>query len=93
METVFVVRRIVMSGDIPRNEVRSATHTVSGAGLFRLFEKLHQDPNVISIEHEKEGANFRVTVYYAVMDLEVQFAAVSAFIELAVDEANRVART
>ena len=81
-----------MSSEIPQNEVRSVTHTVSGSGLFPLFEKLHDNPNVLKIEHERAGANFKVTIHYAIMDLALQLAAVSASIEQAVAEANDTAR-
>ena len=81
-----------MTGEVPQNEVRSVTHTVSESGLFPLFEKLHDNRNVLKIEHERAGANFKVTIYFAIMDLALKLAAVSTSIELAVAEANDTAR-
>lgn len=80
-----------MTGEIPQNEVRSETYIVSGAGLFPLFKKLHDDRNVLKIEHERVGAGFEVTIHYAIMNLELQLAAVSTSIEKAVAEANDTA--
>lgn len=80
-----------MTGAIPQNEVRSVTHTVSESGLFPLFEKLRGDRNVLKIEHERVDANFKVTIHYAIMNLPLQLADVSASIERAVAEANGTA--
>lgn len=80
-----------MTGEIPQNEVRSVTYIVSGSGLFPLLEKLHDDRNVLKIEHERVDAGFQVTIHYAIMDLALQLAAVSASIEKAVTEANDTA--
>jgi hypothetical protein len=81
-----------MNREIPQNEVRSVTHTISKSGLFPFFEKLHDDRNVIKIEHERSGANFEVTIHFAIMDLAHKLGAVSASIEQAVAEANDTAR-
>lgn len=86
--TVFPTKESRMTREIPQNEVRKSTHTISEAGLIPLFEKLHNDKNVLKLEHERAGANFQVTIHYAIMDLELQLASVSATIEQAVAEAN-----
>jgi hypothetical protein len=77
-----------MSRDIPKNEIRTSTHVVSGKGLIPLLEKLHDNSDVLKIEHERSGANFQVTIHYAIMDLELKLAAVSASIEQAIADAN-----
>ena len=81
-----------MSREIPQNEVRIVTHTVSESVLFPLLEKLHDNRDVLKIEHERAGANFKVTIHYAIMDLALQLAAMSASIEQAVAEANNTVR-
>lgn len=81
-----------MVGEIPQNEVRTSVHIVSKGSLFLLFGKLHDDRNVLKIEHERAGADFKVTVHYAVMDLALRLAAISASIEQAVVTANDAAR-
>lgn len=80
-----------MSREIPQNEIRSETFTVSESGLFPLFEKLHDIRNVLTIEHERAGTNFKVTVHYAIMDLEFKLAVLSTAIGEAVTEANDIA--
>ena len=80
-----------MSGEIPQNKACCVTHTISRSGLFPLLEKLLDNRNVLKVEYERSNGNFKVTVHYAIMDLAIQLAAVSASIEQAVAEANETA--
>lgn len=63
-----------MTDEVPQNEVLSVTYTISRSGLYPLFEKLHANSNVVKIEHtwDQRSADFRVTVYFAIMDLSKQ---------------------
>jgi hypothetical protein len=72
--------------------MHSVTHMVSGSGLFSLFEKLHEDHNVIKIEHERVGVNYQVTIHYAIMDIALQRAALATRIERFVEEAKDLAQ-
>jgi hypothetical protein len=82
----------VMTREIPQNEVRTVTHTVAVEALPLLFDKLHQDRNVINIEHERTGGNFKVTVHFAIMDLALQLNGVSASIERSMADVNEAVR-
>jgi hypothetical protein len=69
--------------EIPQNEERSASaqREVSAAELPLLVERLYGLPNVFRVDTVRSGGNFRVTAHFAIMDLPLQLAAVSASIE------------
>jgi hypothetical protein len=75
--------------EIPCNEVRTKEVTVTSLALQGFFEKLHVDPNVVKIEHWPSGRGaFQVVVHYAVMNLALQLASISAGIEKSAEELN-----
>lgn len=67
--------------EVPANNVCSLVHTIPSASLFEYLDHLHDDANVIKIEYVRRGADFRVTVYFAVMDIALRVTNVAYNIE------------
>ena len=78
-----------MAREIPTNEARTVEVTVSSSKLFAFLEEVNKERNVILVQYEPLGANFKVTATYAIMDLALKLGAVSTKIQTLADEANK----
>lgn len=82
-----------MGFEIPQNEERKVAVTVPNETVRdALLREVFKNHNVRSVVCARDGAGFRVMVYYAIMDLPLQLSAMVSTIELiAVEVGGRAA--
>lgn len=80
------IGELVMTDEIPKNDESHVSHTVSRESLLPFLTKLNDNRNVTRIEYRRVDGGFKVTVYYAIMDLAIQRAAVSTSIYNTIEE-------